>query len=192
MELEYTAQRIMRHGIRPVPDLPLVIVPDYLSKTLLRNIKSNWPTDNWRDNGSLNNNRRQFRLDSKIEFWRKVQLDFIESKTISYIIHSLFKQVPYYTHVLTDLWEDHEGYAVGQHTDNPRIDIFCQIYLAETAEQEKHGAKICTEQGDVVYQIPMQSNLCWIAKNTPDLHHRVDPYPLKIPRRSLMFRYMTN
>jgi hypothetical protein len=191
MELEYTAQRIMNRAFKPVNDLSLFIVPDFLSPVLLKKIKENWPTENWRDNGRLNSQRRQFRVNkSNNNFWDKIQLDFIESKTISYVIHNLFNQLPRYREILTDLWEDSEGYAVGQHIDNPRINILCQIYLAESLEQVKHGAKICTKEGEVIYEVPMYTNLCWIALNTDNMYHKVDPYTLAIPRRSLMFRYM--
>jgi len=189
MELEFTAQKILKSAYKPT-DLPLVIVPNFLSPQLLLQLKQNWPTSDWRNNGYLNNQRRQYRINDAGGFWGKFQLNFIESKTISYIIYNLFKLIPTYTNILTDLWEDQEGYAVGQHLDNPRIEILCQVYLAEAQEQVKHGAKICTKEGEVIYDVPMESNLCWIALNTEEMYHKVDPYPLKIPRRSLMFRYM--
>lgn len=190
MELEYTSQRILKSAFKPIDDLPLIIVPNFLSPVLLKKIKENWPTEEWRDNGHLNNRRRQFRVNNSNEFWNDIQLYLIESKTISYVIYNLFNQLPHYKEILTDLWEDHEGYAVGQHIDNPRIDVFCQVYFSESPEQEDHGAKVCTKEGEVIYEVPMKNNLCWIAQNTPNLYHKVDPYPLKIPRRSLMFRYM--
>lgn len=189
MELEYTAQSIFKYASKPT-DLPLFIIPRFLSPSLLNAINTNWPNKDWRGNGQLNSNRKQFRINEKTGFWNNIQSYFIESKTISYMIYNLFKQVPSYTKILTDLWEDHEGYAVGQHLDNPRIQITCQVYLSDNNDQLEHGAKICSEQGEVIYNVPMQNNLCWVALNTEDMYHKVNPYPLKIPRRSLVFRYM--
>jgi len=177
---EYTVDRIRNATVTWDPYWH-VVVEDVLHPELFTYVRIVWPEQGWSPNNrGLNPNRKIHSC------WSKYVENIMAHTDIQRAVYNL--QGLEYTHdrkVMSGLYEDTVGYAVGNHVDGHVIDIAWQLYVTGAT-----GTNLNDSAGNLIKTVPFKPNSGWIMRNDSGSFHSCDTVQVK-SRRSIMLRYLS-
>jgi hypothetical protein len=177
---EYTVSRIRNSAVNWDPYWH-VVIEDTLHPELFEYIQMDWPNDNWSPNHpNLNPNRNTRHA------WPCYAENLMSHTEIQQAVYSL-DGLEYIgdRSVMSGLYEDTVGYAVGNHVDSYRIDIAWQLYISGDT-----GTNLNDSAGNLIKTVPFKPNSGWIMRNDSGSFHSCDTVQVE-SRKSIMLRYLS-
>ena len=193
---EYTVERILDTGVDYDPYWH-VFIEDILHPELFELVKIEWPdfeTCLWNTNvEGQNQNRKIFQPNRddefRIPFWQEYYDNIIDHEDIRSAVYRMDGLESGCDYTTASVWEDYEGYGVGNHIDAYTIDVAWQTYIY-CSGGEGWGTSLNDADGNQLKRFPFTPNSAWLMRVDADSWHSCDPVDCKL-RQSIMARFMT-
>lgn len=192
----YTVERILDTGVEYDPYWH-VFIDNILHPELFNLVLVNWP--DWsklpihKNVGGQSQKRNIFQPnrddDYQIPFWQQYYDNIIDHEDIRSAVYRMDGLEFGCDYTTASIWEDYEGYGVGNHIDAYTIDVAWQTYIY-CSGGEGWGTSLNDADGNQIKRFPFKENSGWLMRVDADAWHSCDTVDCEI-RRSVMARFMT-